>query len=211
MSVAFDAWGSLALFPDPLYKPDRRSYPFIPPTAAKGLVESIFHKPQMEWEIVRLALLAEIRFAPMGVTNGFDDFPTEKVFATFRRTGVWHYSLEGEMRKGNRIQQRNMVLVEPAYRIEVRAVVKPGVDAKPIKYEVQLARRVERGGFWKDVYFGAREFQAYFGPPRRPVVDVSMDLGIMPVTINYAEAPFSYRPAHFRLVRGILEEVPNGS
>lgn len=191
--------GKLGCFPDPAYKPDRRSYPVMPFTAAQAVLQSVFYKPEMTWKVEQIQLLAPIRYGQV-MTNEIDDFPTAKTLAAFWRTGIWRFRVDE-----HRMQRRSFVLVEPAFGIVAKAVVKPGVDALPIKYEAQFERRLRCGGFWKDTFMGVREFQADVGPLDQVPLDVTMDLGPMLFDIDYSVSPVEYSMKPARLNHGILE------
>ena len=167
--------------------------------AAKGLLQNVFWKPEMEWEIIQIHLLAPIRFASI-MTNEISNFPESAAIRKFLKSGEWNFHA-GE----NRMQRRSVVLIEPHFGIIARAVVKPGVDARPIKYESQFDRRVVRGGFWKDPYLGVREFQAEVAPLDMEPIDVTMDLGMMPYSIDYSAVPSPCRWKRFRLEHGVME------
>ena len=55
-------WGDLACFTRPEMKVERVSYPVMTPSAAKGVLESIFWKPQFDWEVDEIAVLKPIRY-----------------------------------------------------------------------------------------------------------------------------------------------------
>ena len=62
MSIRIEAWGDYACFSRPEMKTERVSYDIITPSAARGLIESIFWHPGMKWVIDRIYLLSPIRF-----------------------------------------------------------------------------------------------------------------------------------------------------
>ena len=57
-------WGPLACFSRPELKVERVSYPVITPSAARGIFESIFWKPDLEvhWQVQRIEVLRPPRF-----------------------------------------------------------------------------------------------------------------------------------------------------
>ena len=44
-------WGDFACFTRPEMKVDRVTYPVITPSAARGVLEAIFWKPEFQWQI----------------------------------------------------------------------------------------------------------------------------------------------------------------
>ena len=54
--------GDYALFTRPELKVERYSYDFITPSAARGILESIYWKPQIKWRINRIHVLKKPEF-----------------------------------------------------------------------------------------------------------------------------------------------------
>src|ERR1035437_4596641 len=54
-------WGDLACFTRPEMKVERVSYPVMTPSAARGILEAIFWKPEFEWRIREILVLKPIR------------------------------------------------------------------------------------------------------------------------------------------------------
>ena len=60
--IKLKVWGDLAAFNRPEMKVERVSYDVMTPSAARGILEAIYWKPQMRWVIDRIHVLAPIRF-----------------------------------------------------------------------------------------------------------------------------------------------------
>lgn len=56
-SVFIKVWGEFALFTRPELKVERLSYPFMTPSAARGVLDAILYKPQMCWNVRRITAL----------------------------------------------------------------------------------------------------------------------------------------------------------
>ena len=54
-------WGDYACFTRPEMKVERVSYPVPTPSAARGILEAIFWKPEFRWEVVETRVLKPIR------------------------------------------------------------------------------------------------------------------------------------------------------
>ena len=52
--LAVRVWGDLACFTRPELKVERVSYEVMTPSAARGILEAIFWKPEIAWRILRL-------------------------------------------------------------------------------------------------------------------------------------------------------------
>ena len=55
--IKLEAWGDYALFTRPEMKSERVSYDVITPSAARGIIESIFWKPAISWHIEEMKLV----------------------------------------------------------------------------------------------------------------------------------------------------------
>ena len=62
MSIKLEVWGDYALFSRPELSVERMSYDVITPSAARGILESIYWHPGMCWRIDKIYLLSPIRF-----------------------------------------------------------------------------------------------------------------------------------------------------
>ena len=59
--VVVQVWGPGALFTRPEFRVERLTYPVMTPTAAIGVLESIFWKPEFSWDPVAIEVLRDIR------------------------------------------------------------------------------------------------------------------------------------------------------
>src|SRR5438876_8605313 len=55
--VSVKVWGDYALFSRPELSVERISYPFMTPSAARGVLDAILFKPQMNWHVRRITAL----------------------------------------------------------------------------------------------------------------------------------------------------------
>lgn len=62
VSIKLEVWGDYALFSRPELSVERMSYDVITPSAARGILESIYWHPGMCWRIDKIYLLSPIRF-----------------------------------------------------------------------------------------------------------------------------------------------------
>lgn len=162
--IAVKVWGEYACFSRPEFKVERVSYPVITPSAARGVLEAIFWKPEFRYEIREIGILR------MGTTvsilrNELSDRQGEKPV------------LVEEQRQ----QRTSLILKDVAYLIRAEMVLKPHATDPVYKYLDQFRRRVERGQCYRTPYLGMREFAAYFGPPEEGDVPkpLDLDLGLM--------------------------------
>jgi CRISPR-associated protein Cas5d len=205
--LAVKVWGDFACFTRPEMKVERVSYPVPTPSAARGILEAIFWKPQFSWRVEEIWVLNEIRYASF-VRNEVNSRQSERAAATWARHGG------GYDATADRAQRHTLALRDVTYLIRAQVVVKLGVEADAAKFRDQFRRRVHAGRCFAQPYLGCREFTAFFGPPdgtERPIVRTE-DLGAMLLDLDYA-ADGSGRgtPRFFqaRLEQGVLR-VPAG-
>ena len=192
-------WGEYACFTRPELKVERVSYPVMTPSAARGVLEAIFWKPEIEWHVRRIDVLNEIRHFSI-LRNEVNN----KAVYSSARAGDGFYADENK----NRAQRHTLALRDVAYVIHANIVLKPHADADVAKYRDQFRRRVSKGQCYHTPYLGCREFVASFGEPDggNPI-GLTDDLGLMLFDLDYALDGSGRGKPHFfraRLDRGIL-------
>jgi CRISPR-associated protein Cas5d len=60
--VKVKVWGDYALFTRPEMKVERVSYDVITPSAARGIIESIYWRPTIRWVIDKIHVCSPIEF-----------------------------------------------------------------------------------------------------------------------------------------------------
>lgn len=195
-------WGPLALFTRPELKVERVTYPVPTPSAARGICESIFWRPQFRWRIEQIEVLNPIRYISF-VRNEVNRRASDRAAAGWARNGG------GYDASADRAQRHSLALRDVAYVIRAQIEVKPGVGDDVAKYRDQFRRRVRQGRCFATPYLGCREFAAAFAEPdgTEQPLDLTEDLGLMLFDLDYA-ADGSGRgtPIFFeaRLERGVL-------
>lgn len=164
--------GDWACFTRPEAKVERLSYSVMTASAARGVLESIFWKPEFDWRIRAIDVLKPIMFAPI-----LRNEVTEK--ASPRR----EYLIATEVRA----QRHALILRDVAYMIHADIVPHAGVKNNEAAYRDQFRRRVERGQAYRAPYLGCREFACYFEPPKgdESPIDETAELGWMLFDLAY--------------------------
>ena len=62
MPIQVEVWGDYACFTRPEMKTERVSYDVMTPSAARGLLDSLYWHPGLRWVIDRIHVCAPIRF-----------------------------------------------------------------------------------------------------------------------------------------------------
>jgi CRISPR-associated protein Cas5d len=185
--------GEAALFSRPELKVERVTYPVMTPTAARGVLEAIFWKPQMRYRVMAIEVLKPIR-----------------QFTVRRNETHQVVSLDGALRGGRvdaaaaRDQRNAVCLRDVAYRIHAHVEADSGADKNAAAYRAQFRRRVTRGACFQQPFLGTKEFSAEFGDPDdTPAIARSEDLGVMLHTIHFGP-PIRMEWFTARLDSGVL-------
>ena len=221
--VSVKVWGEFALFTRPELKVERVSYPFMTPSAARGVLDAILYKPQMRWHVRRITALRP-KF-PAG-------FPVAEAGRHYRLVQIRRNEVASKVSTHNvnqwiadpakytpylvdadRTQRNSLVLQHVAYRIDATPVLTDRANrprAKPeddedhgpdtvAKYVGMFERRVAKGQCFHRPYLGCREFACQFSPPAdddQPLTGWSADLGLMLYDIRFG-ADGQNRPGFF--------------
>lgn len=179
--IEIKVWGDFACFTRPEMKAERASYPAPTPSAARGILEAIFWKPQIHWRVKEIWILKPIRYLPI-LRNEVNSVASE------RSARKWQSSGGGYFAPQDRAQRNSLILRDVAYVIVADITVRPGVEDHPAKFRDQFRRRLRRGRFYHCPYLGCREFTAHFSLPGsddRPREDINMDIGNMLFDLSY--------------------------
>lgn len=166
--VKLKVWGELASFNRPEMKVERVSYDVITPSAARGILEAIYWKPQLAWVVDRIHVLAPIRFTQIRRNEISVKIPVKGA------TGVAKAMREGSGRLGiavedHRQQRAGLVLRDVCYGIEAHLAIRDPTEADgttlahpEAKHLETFKRRARSGQYFHHPYLGCREFPASF-------------------------------------------------
>jgi CRISPR-associated protein Cas5d len=199
-------WGDFACWTRPEFHAERTSYAVPTPSGVRGILEAIFWKPEIAWEVRAIKVLRPIHYFSVlrNETNN------KAVVATAQK---WAREGGGYFAEEDRAQRHTLALRDVAYFIMADIVLKPHASVDVAAYRDQFRRRVESGKCHHRTYLGCREFAAFFGPAdlaESPIRDTT-DLGRMLFDIDYAaDGSGRGRPRFFdaRLVEGVLHVDP---
>jgi CRISPR-associated protein Cas5d len=163
--------GDYALFSRPEMKVERVSYDVMTPSAARGVLEAIYWKPQIRWIIDEIHVLKPIRFTNVRRNEIDSKIPVKG------KSGVGaamkDASIVPEMEVSSHRQQRaSLLLKDVAYLIKAHVVVldrrveKGGPETSDAeaagKHLEMFKRRARKGQAFHHPYFGCREFPVAF-------------------------------------------------
>ncbi|MDH5590996.1 MAG: type I-C CRISPR-associated protein Cas5c [Gemmatimonadota bacterium] len=193
--VKLEVWGDLAAFNRPEMKVERVSYDVMTPSAARGILEAIYWKPQMRWVVDEIRVINPIRFTHVRRNEISTKIPLKG------STGAGTAMRAGSGRLGVSIQevrQQRAAMVLRDVRYGISAHVEVSADESPgspeAKHLEMFKRRASRGQFFHHPYLGVREFPAYFRlveafPPVHEELSGDVSLGFMLHDIEYVESP----------------------
>jgi len=195
--------GDFACFTRPEMKVERVSYDVITPSAARGILEAIYWKPQIRWVIDRIHVLKPIRFTNIR-RNEVGAKANAPTAATMKGETV---PTAGILIEDTRQQRASTLLRDVGYLIEAHFKIldfrfeKNGteVPAKDCegKHLDMFNRRARAGQCFHQPCLGTREFPARFSLveeddqlplPALPPDQLNKDLGWMLHDIAYLPA-----------------------
>ncbi|MFQ6832010.1 type I-C CRISPR-associated protein Cas5c [Butyricicoccus pullicaecorum] len=209
MPIRLEVWGDYALFTRPEMKVERVSYDVMTPSAARGLMEAVYWHPGMRWSVDRIHVCSPIRF-----TNLRRNEVKATVSARSARTVMGRGTGDLYLCTPENIQQRaSMLLRDVHYVIEAHFDMtdRAAPGDNPGKFQDIIKRRVRKGQFYHQPYFGCREFPVNFKlceqiPDCPESLKGERDLGWMLWDMDYTD-PENIQPMFFRAVLrdGVLD------
>jgi CRISPR-associated protein Cas5d len=189
---------------------ERVSYEVMTPSAARGILEAIFWKPEFRWR------LHEIRILPTASRDA-DGVPTEHTEHRVKHYSIlrnemnsvqsdraargWERNGGGYFADHDRAQRHTLCLRAVAYVIRAEMELRPHATDDVAKYRDQFRRRVKKGQCFTQPYLGTREFSAFFGPPNdEEPMAFTDDLGLVLFDVAFERAE-----------RGALEYASHGA
>lgn len=176
-------WGDFGCFTRPEMKVERVSYPVMTPSAARGVLEAIFWKPEFRWRVQEIWVLKPIRYFSI-LRNEVNSRQSERAARSWQAEGIGGYDASAD-----RAQRHTLALRDVAYVIRAQVALKPHADADSAKYRDQFRRRVASGRCFSTPYLGCREFSASFAEPdgtEQPLL-LTDELGSMLLDLEYQD------------------------
>ena len=196
MSVLMEVWGLTACFTRPEMKTERVSYDVPTPSAARGMIESIYYHPGLKWTIDRIWVLNPIQFM---------NLRRNEVSSKISASNVMQEANGGKQScivTTQDIQQRaTMMLKDVRYVIEAHFDMtdKANASDNPGKFQDIMKRRLRKGACYAAPYLGTRECTAHFRLWEGEAIegiDETRDLGYMLYDMDYSD-PEHIQPMFF--------------
>lgn len=160
MGIKIRVWGENALFTRPEFKAERYSYNVMTPSAARGIMESIYWHPGMRWVIDKIHVINPIKFTQVKRNEVKDKISKTQMLSSMNGSSKSVY-LNVDSKQ---VMQRNSVLlVDVEYVIEAHFVITNEQQAyNEDKIAAIVGKRVKNGKFYQAPYFGCKEFLLEF-------------------------------------------------
>ncbi len=206
MSIKMEVWGEYACFTRPEMKVERVSYDVPTPSAARGMVESVYYHPGLKWHVDKIYVCKPIRF-----TNILRNEVASKISARNVLTEA-NGKKRSYIDRNADIQQRATTMLRDVhYVIEAHFEMtdKANPSDNPGKFQDIVKRRLRSGQAYMQPYLGCRECTAHFRLWEGgdiPTIDETRDLGYMLYNMEYSD-PENIQPMFFRaqMVHGVID------
>ena len=201
--IILEVSGDYALFSRPEMKVERVSYDVITPSAARGILEAIYWKPQIRWMIDRITVINPIRFTNIR-RNEISKKASTPSAALVNEGGNDTLGIYVDQ---ERQQRASLLLRDVRYlihasvhiintRLERGGAEVPANEAAG-KHLEMFKRRARKGQAFHQPYFGCREFPVSFTlheseeslPSPHPSLSGEKDLGFMLHDIEFDQNP----------------------
>lgn len=198
-----EAWGDKALFTRPELSVERMTYDVITPSAARGLIESVYWHPGVRYVIDRIHVINPIQFSSVRRNEVKVKVSLPSVGSAIANSR----EVPCISSQANRDQRASLILTNVRYVIDAHFVVtdQAAEDDTPGKFLSILTRRLRKGQCYSQPYFGCREFAANVRlvegdrPLSAYADDGDRDLGLMLYDMDYAN-PEDITPMFYRAI-----------
>ena len=201
-----EVFGIYALFSRPELKSERMSYEVITPSAARGVIESIYWHPGLQVKIDRIHVMNKIQFTNIRRNEVKSKASLQQV------KRMMNGGPAPMIVTSNDIMQRASTMLRDVHYV-IDAHFEMTDKATPSdnegKFKDIFRRRLEKGEAYSQPYFGCREFPAHFRAWEGgdvPTCGETRDLGLMLYDMDYSD-PQNIKPMFFmaRLENGVMQ------
>lgn len=210
--VTIEVTGKYACFSRPELSVERMSYDCITPSAARGILESVYWHPPMRYHIDRIHVLSPIKFTTIRTNEVKSKANVRALYdAAIGKKAVPHLDASQD-----RTQRTSRVLVDVRYLIESHFTLdekRLGPGDTAAKFDSILHRRLSKGQCFSQPYLGLRQFAAAVRLAEgHSVTDGAyantpeIDFGLMLYDMDYSD-PKEIKPMFFRAVmrNGVID------
>lgn len=206
MSIKMEVWGDYACFTRPEMKVERVSYDVPTPSAARGMVESVYFHNGLRWIIDRIYVCNPIRFINIRRNEVASKVSKNKILSEANGKALSYINRRKETQ-----QRATTMLRDVHYVIEAHFEMtdKANPSDNPGKFQDIVKRRLRSGQAYMQPYLGCRECTAHFRLWEGgdiPTIDETRDLGYMLYDMDYSDSQ-NIQPMFFRaqMVHGVID------
>ncbi len=203
--VAVEIWGDRGCFTRPELSVERMSYDCITPSAAVGILESVYWHPPMKYVIDKIHVLNPVMFMTVRTNELKSKAQHRAMMSAMVGTGMLPH-----IDRRDDIQQRtSTILRDVRYVVEAHFEVSKdemGEGDSSAKFISILKRRLAKGQCWQQPYLGIREYAAHIRlyegklPPQGYYAQSGeKDLGLMLYGMDYHN-PEDITPMFYRAI-----------
>lgn len=202
-SIILEVSGDYALFSRPEMKVERVSYDVITPSAARGILEAIYWKPQIRWIIHRITVLNPIRFTNIrrNEISKKASNPRASLIGEGGSDALGVYVDQERQQRASLLLRDVRYLIHAGVHILDTRLERDGAKVPENnavgKHLEMFKRRARRGQAFHQPYFGCREFPVAFTlhedestlPAPHKSLKGEKDLGYMLHDIEFDQNP----------------------
>lgn len=206
MSVKMEVWGDFACFSRIELKIERVSYDVPTPSAARGIIESIYYHPGLKWHIDKIYVMNPIRFTSIRRNEVKNKISASKIMKEANGKGASYIDRKKDIEQRATMMLRNVhYVIEAHFEMTDRA----NESDNPGKFQDIITRRLRKGQAYSQPYLGTRECTAHFGMwegGEIPTISETRDLGYMLYDLDFSD-PNDIQPMFFRakLENGVID------
>ena len=206
MSIKMEVWGEYACFTRPEMKVERVSYDVPTPSAARGMVESVYYHPGLKWHVDKIYVCKPIRFTNILRNEVASKISVRNVLTEANGKKRSYIDRNADIQQRATTMLRNVHYVIEAH-FEMTDKANPSDN--PGKFQDIVKRRLRNGQAYMQPYLGCRECTAHFRLWEGgdiPTIDETRDLGYMLYDMDYSD-PENIQPMFFRaqMVHGVID------
>lgn len=206
MSIKMEVWGEYACFTRPEMKVERVSYDVPTPSAARGMVESVYYHPGLKWHVDKIYVCKPIRFTNILRNEVASKISVRNVLTEANGKKRSYIDRNADIQQRATTMLRNVHYVIEAH-FEMTDKANPSDN--PGKFQDIVKRRLRSGQAYMQPYLGCRECTAHFRLWEGgdiPTIDETRDLGYMLYDMEYSDLE-NIQPMFFRaqMVHGVID------
>lgn len=206
MSIKMEVWGDYACFTRPEMKVERVSYDVPTPSAARGMVESVYFHNGLRWIIDRIYVCNPIRFINIRRNEVASKVSKNKILSEANGKALSYINRREETQQRATTMLRDVHYVIEAH-FEMTDQANPSDN--PGKFQDIVKRRLRNGQAYMQPYLGCRECTAHFRlweGGEIPAIDETRELGYMLYDMDYSDSQ-NIQPMFFRaqMVHGVID------